>query len=60
MQSDYVSPDASRMNPSSINPRGTWFYSESVVAGYTYVLGAEVAAAVQLAIFVEVAGHKAS
>jgi hypothetical protein len=48
------------MNPSSINPRGTWFYSESVVAGYTYVLGAEVAAVVQLAIFVEVAGPKAS
>ncbi len=60
MQSDYVSPNASRMNPNSITPQGAWFYSESVVAGYAYVLGAEVAAVVQLDIFVEVAGPMAS
>lgn len=48
------------MNPNSITPQGAWFYSESVVAGYAYVLGAEVAAVVQLDIFVEVAGPMAS
>lgn len=59
MQNGYVSPSASHMNPSSITPQDTWFYSESTVAGYEYVFGTEVAAVVQLAIFVEVIGPEA-